>query len=306
MHRENRKIVSPRETLQLEMGTYARTQHCAQGTHGDSVTPAEMCIGGGNSMHGIGAACGCAGSGAGLDANGSPLGSDSSAPQPLVATFQSIQDNVFTPICTKCHIGANAPEGLQLDQAHSYALLVGVPSAEVPGVLRVKAGNPADSYVIQKLQGSSGIVGVQMPFGGPYLPQSTIDVIRQWITNGTPAAAAAANAVPGVAHELSHPAVLEVTATMPADGSTVTAPLGTIAVALSQQPDGLIPERRGAFTEHYHSARARSRYWSLRPRAMAEGNPATVLLTPVIPLVPGPLSGHLAWWRCHGPDLRDW
>ena len=25
-----------------------------------------------------------------------------------------------------------------------------------------------------------------MPFGGPYLQQSTIDVIRQWITNGAP------------------------------------------------------------------------------------------------------------------------
>ncbi len=29
----------------------------------------------------------------------------------LTADFQSIQDNVFTPICTKCHQGAGAPEG---------------------------------------------------------------------------------------------------------------------------------------------------------------------------------------------------
>ena len=40
----------------------------------------------------------CVGSGSGLDANGNPIGSDSSAPTTaLTADFQSIQDNVFTP-----------------------------------------------------------------------------------------------------------------------------------------------------------------------------------------------------------------
>src|SRR5580700_1129163 len=106
----------------------------------------------------------CVGSGSGLDANGNPIVAGSSGPTALTADFQSIQDNVFTPICTRCHIGANAPEGLQLDQAHSYALLVGVPSAEKPSVLRVKSGDPTDSYIIEKLQDSGGIVGQQMPF----------------------------------------------------------------------------------------------------------------------------------------------
>jgi hypothetical protein len=31
----------------------------------------------------------------------------------LEATFDSIQANVFTPICTACHIGAAAPQGLR-------------------------------------------------------------------------------------------------------------------------------------------------------------------------------------------------
>ena len=95
---------------------------------------------------------------------------------------------MFTPICVRCHSGASAPEGLQLDAAHSYALLVGVPSTEVPSLDRVNPGNPDNSYIVLKLEGAPGIVGVQMPFGGPYLPQSTIDVIRQWITNGAPPA----------------------------------------------------------------------------------------------------------------------
>src|SRR4051794_27754269 len=98
---------------------------------------------------------GCAGNGSGLDSNGNPIapGGDGGSGG-LTADFKSIQDNVFTPICTKCHIGASAPEGLQLDAAHSYALLVGVASAEQPSVLRVAPGNPDASYIIRKLQGS--------------------------------------------------------------------------------------------------------------------------------------------------------
>ena len=130
---------------------------------------------------------GCAGNGAGLDQNGQPIGSEGSGSnEPLSANLQSIQDNVFTPICTRCHIGASAPEGLRLDAADSYSLLVGVPSAEVPSLLRVMPGNPDESYIVLKLQGSPGIVGGQMPLGGPYLPQASIDVIRQWITDGAP------------------------------------------------------------------------------------------------------------------------
>ena len=133
---------------------------------------------------------GCAGNGNGLDSNGNPITAGSGSSGVLTADFQSIQDNVFTPICTKCHIGASAPQGLELDAGHSYALLVGVPSSEQPAVLRVAPGQPDNSYIIRKLQDTPGISGQQMPYGGPYLPQSTIDVIRQWITNGAPQATA--------------------------------------------------------------------------------------------------------------------
>src|SRR5215475_757058 len=96
---------------------------------------------------------GCAGNGNGLDANGNPVGPGGGGSTPLTADFASIQANVFTPICTKCHIGASAPEGLQLDADHSYALLVGVASNEQPLVKRVEAGDPDSSYIIRKLQG---------------------------------------------------------------------------------------------------------------------------------------------------------
>ncbi len=222
---------------------------------------------------------GCAGSGSGLDVNGNPVGSGAGA-EPLTADFQSIQDNVFTPVCTGCHSGAGAPEGLQLDQAHSYALLVGVPSAEIPGVERVKAGDPVDSYLIQKLQGSSGIVGQQMPFGGPYLSQATIDVIRQWITNGAAASPiASSNAV---AREVAAPTALGVVATTPVDHGQMAAPLSVIAVALSEEPNAAT--LMGAMRLQDITAEPRDVQTLF---AQAQGNPATVLLTPVAPLLPG-------------------
>src|SRR5271167_4171543 len=129
----------------------------------------------------------CAGNGEGLDANGRPL-APGGGTVPLSADFESIQANIFTPICSVCHMGGGAPEGLRLDAANSYNLLVGVPSTEVPSLLRVKPGDPADSYIIQKLEGHAA-VGAQMPLGGPYLSAATIGFVRQWISNGAPPAA---------------------------------------------------------------------------------------------------------------------
>jgi hypothetical protein len=138
-------------------------------------------------------AAGCAGKGTGLDANGDPPIPGGSANAPLVADFESIQAHVFTPICSLCHVGANAPHGLRLDAADSYHLLVGVPSDEVPSILRVKPGDPDNSYVIQKLEGHAA-VGARMPFGGPYLSSDTVAVIRQWITDGALPASSSASA----------------------------------------------------------------------------------------------------------------
>jgi hypothetical protein len=47
----------------------------------------------------------------------------------------------------------------------------------------VEAGDPDNSYLIQKLEGTAS-EGAQMPFGGPPLDQAVIDDIRQWIADG--------------------------------------------------------------------------------------------------------------------------
>lgn len=123
---------------------------------------------------------GCAGNGDGLDESGRPI---DDGPLPLAPTFASIQQNVFTPICTTCHAGASAPVGLRLDEASSYAAIVNAASAEVPALRRIRPGDPDASYLIQKIEGRAA-VGGRMPLGQPALPQATIDVIRQWVSNG--------------------------------------------------------------------------------------------------------------------------
>jgi len=99
---------------------------------------------------------------------------------------------VFTPICTACHAGARRRSASGSDAASSYAMLVNTPSAEVPSLMRVLAGQSRCELHHPEARGHAA-VGGQMPLGGPYLPQSTIDVIRQWIpTARKPTAAAGA------------------------------------------------------------------------------------------------------------------
>lgn len=130
-----------------------------------------------------------AGSGEGLDANGRPIGE---TPDPGdEPTLANIQARVFTPICTQCHVGAAAPQGLRLDSANAFNNLVGVPSNEVSSLLRVDPFNPDNSYLVQKIEGTAA-VGGRMPLGGPPLPDADIMLIRQWVLEGamnTPAAA---------------------------------------------------------------------------------------------------------------------
>ncbi len=147
------------------------------------------------------AACG-AGSGEGLDQNGLPLGQASTDPcagagappapppgAPLAPTLASIQANVFSIDCAAsgCHGGAGAQQGMRLDRGFSAANLICVSVPRDPSKIRVIPGDPDGSFIIQKLEGRPApLLGDQMPQGGPYLDQSTIDVIRQWIKDGAP------------------------------------------------------------------------------------------------------------------------
>ncbi|TLY79367.1 MAG: hypothetical protein E6K49_03935 [Gammaproteobacteria bacterium] len=235
------------------------------------------------------AVAGCtAGSGAGLDSNGQPVGSGGTPP--LTADFTSIQANVFTPICTRCHIGAGAPQGLQLDAAHSYSLLVGVPSAEQPSLLRVKAGDPDNSYIIRKLEGGPGIVGVQMPADGPpYLPQATINVIRSWITNGATQAMAA-----NVSPTSKMVQRFAVAATSPESNSVVTMARPAIVVAFNHEVDASLVNYTTVTLQKADITQPADPMSSVGTSAqvpvstaLADGNPTAIVITPRVPLAAG-------------------
>lgn len=130
-------------------------------------------------------ATGCGGGSGSGGSDGEPPDDPPPGSPPFGANFSEIQAEVFTPTCavSGCHTGGAAPQGLRLDEANSYGLLVDVASTEAPAILRVAPGDPDNSYLIQKLEGTAS-VGEQMPLGGTPLPQASIDVIRQWIVDG--------------------------------------------------------------------------------------------------------------------------
>ena len=115
----------------------------------------------------------------------SPTAPTTPTPTPggLQPTLSSIQSVVFDASCIGHH-GDHATEaGLDLTAGQSYANLVNVPSTQV--ALNLVTRNDAEnSYLIHKLDGRAGIVGVRMPVGAAALSNAQIDVIKQWINAG--------------------------------------------------------------------------------------------------------------------------
>ena len=121
-----------------------------------------------------------------LVACGSGSGDESAQAAVLAPTLASIQVNVFSVNCalSGCHTGTAPAQGLKLDPGESYGNLVNVPSLYGGMLVRVVPGDPDESFLIQKLEGTQ-MFGDRMPANGPpYLPLATIDVIREWIQNG--------------------------------------------------------------------------------------------------------------------------
>jgi len=105
------------------------------------------------------------------------------------ATLDALQASVFTPSCavSGCHTGpssASLPSVLDLSTADaSYANLVAIPSIQQPTLSRVAAGDPDNSYLLQKIEGTAAS-GARMPLGGGALDQALIDDMRDWIADG--------------------------------------------------------------------------------------------------------------------------
>ncbi len=110
----------------------------------------------------------------------------SNTPPPATQSFAQLQTQIFTPICSVCHTGTGTtlPGSMNLTAGNAYASLVNVASVEQGALKRVNPGDPIDSYVIQKLEGTAGISGQRMPLGGPFLDQATINEVITWISQG--------------------------------------------------------------------------------------------------------------------------
>ena len=109
----------------------------------------------------------------------------------VATTLTQLQTTYFSPICSGCHNGtasatrADGLPGIQnlTSAANSYAALVYVASLEVSTLKRVSPADAANSYIIQKLEGTAAS-GARMPFGGPYLTPAQIDEFKSWINAG--------------------------------------------------------------------------------------------------------------------------
>ena len=145
-------------------------------------------------------ACGlaaCAGSGPDKSGGGGGGGGKNckNPPTPTVSLSQNVQPilNRSCAVSAACHGSPSSVYG-NYSTGATYGAWVNVKSIEIPARLRVKPGDADASYVVQKIEGTAGIQGQQMPLGCPGQGQSgaecltsdDISAIRQWVTECAP------------------------------------------------------------------------------------------------------------------------
>jgi hypothetical protein len=115
------------------------------------------------------------------------LDAEAPTPPPPSVTLTQLQTTIFSPLCSGCHTGGGAslPSSMNLSNtAATHAAIVGVASTQQPSVQRVNPGNPDNSYLVRKVEGTPGITGSRMPLGGAPLDPTLIANVRAWITAG--------------------------------------------------------------------------------------------------------------------------
>ncbi len=148
--------------------------------------------------------CSSSSSGGGCAAYQVPSSFDPTTP---VVSFQNdVVTPIFRPHCglsPVCHqlqqgavsglyLGSNAATGAA-DVAKVYANLVGIPSADLPSMDLVTAGDTAQSFLMHKLDGDQCLFDAQckdgycltpMPQNSGLLDVPTRDTVRRWIAQG--------------------------------------------------------------------------------------------------------------------------
>lgn len=143
---------------------------------------------------GTSAAAGSGAAGSGMAAGGAGGMSAGGA-----ATLTRIFEEVIVPgSCNSggaCHRGPGGGKLDLTDKETAYKSLVGVmamgmsppspmtPNCSASGLMRVKAGDPANSLLVNKLESTMPKCGQQMPPGGPLDP-GQIMLVKDWIMAG--------------------------------------------------------------------------------------------------------------------------
>jgi hypothetical protein len=106
------------------------------------------------------------------------------APQEI--TFSRDVKAVLEKECVNCHGAKRHKADLDLSADNAMKNLLNVPSSQVPAMVRVKPGDPEQSYLWLKLDHRSQ-KGGGMPkifVFSKRLPQDRLDLIKAWIAGG--------------------------------------------------------------------------------------------------------------------------
>jgi hypothetical protein len=134
-----------------------------------------------------GASCESGGGDGGSEGDGGSDGDGGSAGDggAVDATFQMVQETVFTESCTSCHYEGSSYGGDPvLTAPDAWENIVGVVSATYPTETFVVAGDSATSFLFKKMAGKHGSdQGAQMPIGSTPSPEQ-LELLSTWIDEG--------------------------------------------------------------------------------------------------------------------------
>ncbi|MDC9825577.1 hypothetical protein PRN20_17730 [Devosia sp. ZB163] len=111
------------------------------------------------------------------------IGSGSAFASTCAETYTVEVEPILAKRCVACHNDASPGSGLSMQKGSGYALLVGVPSEELPTMARVTPGDLSQSYIAHKLQDtheSVGGSGTKMPPSGTFR-KAELDKVLAWI-----------------------------------------------------------------------------------------------------------------------------
>jgi hypothetical protein len=109
---------------------------------------------------------------------------------PVTISFVRDIKPIFDNRCALagCHSGSNPEAGMDLTTPFDPTVgAVGVPSQELPSMLRISPGDSTNSYLTHKIQGTQAEVGgsgSRMPLIGGFLSDEEIQSIITWIDEG--------------------------------------------------------------------------------------------------------------------------